>query len=88
MENFGAVEDITSLSSGYASMFKISPNVLQIVREIESNQDSQETPDIIEQIKSRVKANPWTAWRIIVFITLSLLIPFVNNLLGLIEKIF
>ena len=89
MEGIGTIEQVTSTSSGYASLFLISPNALQYARQIEKQQqNSLASPDIIEQIKTHVRKNPWTAWPIIVFIVLSLLIPFLNSLVELIEKIF
>ena len=87
MEHIGAIKNFDS-TIGYAIDFTISPYVVELVREIDDQMTNQTAqPDIVDQIKQRVRKNPWTAWLIIIFIVLSLLLPFLNSLLELISKL-
>ena len=88
MESMGIIEEISSYDGCYAGHFNIRPYVVQFAREIEKNErESTSRVDIIEQVKNHVRKSPWTAWPIIVFLGLSLLISFLNSLVELIEKI-
>ncbi|MCH9023585.1 MAG: hypothetical protein IID32_12610 [Planctomycetes bacterium] len=89
MEHYGAIENVRSVlgSTGYAVYFQISPYVTDLDQEIERKLNDTESPaDIIDQLITRVRSNPWSAWPIIIFLLLALLIPFLNNFLELIRK--
>ena len=88
MEEIGAIDRVSSSSSGYATAFQISPYVLQLQRELDlEEQKAKVPPDIVEQLEARVRQNPWTAGIIIIFLILALLIPLLNSLWELLEKI-
>jgi len=62
----------------------------QLVRQIDEQIESQRSatpPDIVQQLHSRARRNPLTAGIIIAFIILALLIPLLNSLWELLEKI-
>ena len=90
MEHLGVVEDVQTVmgEGGYAVFFRPSAYAISLSREIEIEQQEEGAPpDIIEQLRKRVRQNPWTAWPIIVFLLLALLIPMLNSLLELLGKI-
>ena len=62
----------------------------QLVRQIDEQIESEKRavpPDIVEQLKARVRQNPKTAWVLIIILSLALLIPLLNSLWELFEKI-
>lgn len=64
----------------------------QLVRQMDTaieieNKKRAAPPDIVEQLESRARQNPWTARLIIMFLILALLIPLLNSLWELLEKL-
>jgi type VI protein secretion system component VasF len=62
----------------------------QLVRQLDEQIENEKRvapPDIVEQLKARARRNPLTAWLIIVFLILALLIPLLNSLWELLGKI-
>lgn len=88
MEFIGAVEKVLSTSGGYAAYFRPSAYAVELAGEIELETKREKAPpDLLEQFKTRVRRNPKTAWPLIVVVALALLIPLINSLIELIEKI-
>lgn len=88
MEDIGALGKVHSVDQCYAVFIQPSPRAVQLAREAQLEKQRAEAPaDIIEQLKTRVRQNPWTAWPVIIFLVLALLVSMVNNLLELIHKI-
>ena len=88
MEELGAIEKVSSADQCYAVLVYPSAKAVQLVREIDLEKQKMATPpDIVEQLKVRVRQNPCTAWPVIIFIALALFIPMLNNLFELINKI-
>lgn len=62
----------------------------QLVRQLDEQIENEKRvapPDIVEQLKARARQNPLTAWLIIIILILVLLIPLLNSLWELLEKI-
>lgn len=90
MEHIGVVEDVENVMGdrGYATSFRPSAYAQELWREIEADMQKEPAPpDIIEQLKRRARQNPLTAWVIIIFLVLALLLPMLNSLVELISKI-
>lgn len=90
MEHIGVVEDVESVMGdrGYGKLFRPSASAQELWREIKADMQKEAAPpDIIEQLKRRARQNPLTAWVIIIFLILALLIPMLNSLVELIRKI-
>jgi hypothetical protein len=85
MELMGIVKDVSSAAGeGYAVSFEPTARAEILAREIEAKQTVP--PDIIEQLKTRIRQNPWTAWPVIIFIVLAVLIPVINQSWELVTK--
>jgi len=90
MEHIGVVEDVESVMGdrGYATSFRPSAYAQELWRDIEADMQKEPAPpDIIEQLKRRARQDPLTAWVIIIFLVLALLIPMLNSLVELLSKI-
>lgn len=90
MEHIGAIEKVTNVLNEHGHAFSFSPsaNAVEFVREIEAQKKVMAAPvDIIERVKKQIRQNPWTAWPIIIFIGLALLVPAINQSWELILKI-
>ncbi len=88
MEGLGAVYNVSNTSKGHASSFEISPKVLQLARQLDvEEQKAKAPPDVVEQLQARARQNPCLARLIIIFLILALLIPLLNSLWELLEKI-
>lgn len=90
MEHIGVVEDVINVmgEKGYATSFRPSAYAQELWQEIEADMQKEAAPpDIIEQLKRRARQNPLTAWVIIIFLLLALLIPMLNSLVELLSKI-
>jgi hypothetical protein len=87
MEHIGAVEKISSVMGpeGYAIAFWPSAYVVELTREIDAQKESP--VDIVEQLKNRIRQNPWTAWPIIIILALAFLIPAINQFWELARKV-
>jgi len=93
MEKYGAIEAKHGLphEPNYVALdFTPLCQSEQIVRQIDKQVENEKRatpPDIVQQLQSRARQNPLTAWTIIIFITLALLVPLLNSLWELLEKI-
>lgn len=88
MEGLSAVYNVTDTSKGHASSFEILPKVLQLQRELDLEEErTKAPPDIVEQLQARARQNPWIARLIVIFLILAMLIPLLNSLWELLEKI-
>lgn len=89
MEHAGLVEKVISVMGpkGFACYFTPSANTVELAREIDHQTQSDATPDIIDQLKQRIRRNPRTAWPLIAFLALAIVIPTLNHLFELILKI-
>ena len=95
MENIGAIEAKHGLlhePNHVALDFTPLSYSEQLARQIDiqieiENKKRAAPPDIVEQLKVRARQNPWMAWAIIIFLILALLIPLLNFLWELLEKI-
>ena len=95
MQDIGAIEAKHGLSHepnyvalDFTPLCQSEQLLRQMDTEIEIENKKRATPpDIVEQLKARVRQNPCTAWAIIIFLTLALLIPLLNSLWELLEKI-
>lgn len=86
MEHIGAIENVTNVmgKGGYGYSFRISAHAEELARQL---QRTKASPDIVEQLKERAQRNPLTAWLIIMFLILALLVPLLNSLWELLGKI-
>jgi hypothetical protein len=94
MEHIGAIEAMHGQPSDGPNYVALDFTPLcyseQLVRQIDEQIEIEKRvapPDIVQQLLSRVRQNPWTAWTIIVFLVLSLLVPLLNGFWELLEKI-
>ncbi|MCX5632290.1 MAG: hypothetical protein NTW93_01220 [Phycisphaerae bacterium] len=95
MEQIGAIKAMHGLphepncvALDFTPLCESEQLVRQIDKKIEDeNKKRAVPPDIVEQLKTRVRQNPWTAWIIIIVLMLALLIPLINSLLELLKKI-
>ena len=90
MEHIGAIEKDLHQIGNIRCFVSLHPSAraVELSREIEAEKKSMETPvDIVEQLKARARRNPLTAWLIIIFIIIALLVPLLNSLWELLEKI-
>jgi hypothetical protein len=63
----------------------------QLVRQLDEQIENEKRvapPDIVEQLKARARRNPLTAWLIIIFLILALLVQLLNSLWELLGKIY
>ena len=90
MEKIGAIEKVEgSTRSGYATTFCISPNAVQLARQIAAqHQQAQVPPDIVAQFKQRLHRNPKTAIIVIIALGLAIFIPLLNILFEVLPKIY
>lgn len=93
MESIGAIEakhglphEPNYVALDFTPLCQSEQRVRQIDEQIESEKRAA-PPDIVQQLESRVRQNPWTAGIIIIFLILALLIPLLNSLWELLEKI-
>jgi hypothetical protein len=85
MERLGVVKDVSSAAGErYAKHFEPTAYAEILARDIQNEQ--KKAPDIVEQLKTRIQQNPWTAWPVVIFIVLALLVPLINQLWDLITK--
>jgi hypothetical protein len=93
MEDIGAIEAKHGLphEPNYVALdFTPLCRSEQLVRQLDEQIENEKRvapPDIVEQLKARARRNPLTAWLIIIFLILALLIPLLNSLWELLEKI-
>ena len=90
MEYIGAIENATNVmgKGGYGYSFRISAHAEELARQLDlEEQRTKASPDIVEQLKERAQRNPLTAWLIIMFLILALLVPLLNSLWELLGKI-
>ena len=95
MENNGAIEAKHGLphEPNYVALdFTPLCYSEQLVRTMDieiqiENKKRAVPPDIIEQLKARARQNPRTAWPVIIFLVLALLIPLVNQFWELLARI-
>jgi hypothetical protein len=90
MEYIGAIENVISVMDkrGYGDSFRISAHAEELARQLDlEEQRTKASPDVVEQLKARAQRNPLTAWLIIIFLILALLVPLLNSLWELLEKI-
>ncbi len=88
MKDLGAIDKVSDSDQCEAIIIWPSPRAIQLARDADvQKQRAEAPPDIVEQLKKRVRQNPWTAWPIIIFFIFMLLISMLNNLLGLMRKI-
>ena len=93
MENIGAIEakhglphEPNYVALDFTPLCYSEQLVRQINEQIE-NEKRAAPPDIVQQLQSRARQNPLTAWTIIIFLILALLIQLLNNSWELWEKI-
>jgi len=88
MEQIGAVDIPSGVLDRYTIAFRPLANAVELAREIEAQKQAKAAPvDIIDQVKKRIRQNPWTAWPIIIILGLAFLAPAINQSWELIMKI-
>jgi hypothetical protein len=87
LERYGAVEDIRAADGYRVAFFTPAPSIIDLAHKIEEAA-SPPPPDIVEQLKIRVRQNPVTAWIIILAVVTTTLVTFVNQALELWRKLF
>jgi hypothetical protein len=93
MEDIGAIEARHGLSHepNYVALdFTPLCYSEQLIRQIDEqieNEKRATPPDIVQQLQSRARQNPLTAWTIIIVLILALLVQLLNNSWELLEKI-
>ncbi len=88
MESMGLLAEVRHSDRLRYFAFKITSKAVQVAREIEEKQkDKNEPEDIVEQLKRTAKGNRAIAWALIIFVVLTALVTFINQLLELLKKI-
>lgn len=90
MKDIGAIEKVVNVidKNGHSHLFHISTRAEELARQLDlEEQQTKASLDIVEQLKNRAQRNPLTAWIIIIFLILALLVPLLNSLWELLQKI-
>src|SRR5262249_35200223 len=70
------------------SWLVIQPAVVQAARELARQVEEAQAPkDIVEQVSAAARRHPYLAWGLVAFFVLAAAITFLNQLLGVLEKV-
>jgi hypothetical protein len=89
MEVADAIRDATTSSMGIIVVaLEISPHVTQLARDLDREERiAQAPPDIVDKLQARARRHPWIARIIVTVLVLAIVVPLVNSIWELIEKI-
>ncbi len=88
LEAHGIVENVQSTAGGVGVLFIISPYAVQVARQMDrAAEQAAAGQDIVGQLQARARRKPWMAGVIVVFLILALLVPLINSLWELMERI-